>query len=236
MARKKNTKSRSASKSKVAAKKSESLGGKPPIKKLPLNKLGEKYKTNKKWIMVGIFAVLVLALIYYYKNLFVAAMVNNQPIGRLSVVKELEKRQGKDTLDNIITETLILQEAKKKNVVITDSEVDDEVKKVEDNLKTQGTTLEAALSFQGLTRDDLVKQIKLQKMIEKILADKIQVSDKDIEDYVKENKDGFDKSLSQDQIKDRAKQQLVNTKLGQEFQTWISDVKSNAKINYFVKY
>src|SRR3972149_1263490 len=90
---------------------------------------------SRRKVLIGFLIVLAIVFVYYFKGLFVAALVNGQPITRLDVIQELEKRGGQQTLSSLITQALILQEARKQGVDVTKTEVDDEVKKVEDNLK-----------------------------------------------------------------------------------------------------
>ncbi len=191
---------------------------------------------TKKNIIILLLLASFGYLLFLNRGLFIAAMVNNQPITRLSIVSELEKRTGKQALDSIITETLIMQEAQKSNVVVATEEVDAEVKKVEDSVKAQGQDIDQLLSAQGMKREDLVKQIRIQKMVEKILADKINPSDDDVKKYVTDNASMFAKDLSADQKVTQAKDQLKQQKLSSEFQAWIAEVKASSKINYFVNY
>lgn len=188
----------------------------------------------------NIIIVLLLAsfgyLLFLNRGLFIAAMVNNQPITRLSIISELEKRSGKQALDTVITEALIMQEAQKNNVVVSNDEVDVEVKKVEDNVKAQGQDIDQLLAAQGMKKEDLVKQIRIQKIVEKILADKINPSDDEVKKYVTDNATMFAKELTAEQKVAQAKDQLKQQKLSSEFQSWITGVKANSKINYFVNY
>ncbi|MCR4330711.1 MAG: SurA N-terminal domain-containing protein, partial [Patescibacteria group bacterium] len=72
---------------------------------------------NKKTAILVIVIGLTLALLFYGKGVFVAATVNGSPISRLSVVQQLEKEGGKNTLDSLITERLIESEVKKMGIV-----------------------------------------------------------------------------------------------------------------------
>src|SRR4030066_771684 len=70
-----------------------------------------------KYVAFALILVIVLGLMYLAKGLFIAAVVNGRPVSRLTLIKNLEKAQGKTTLDNLITEELISQEAKKEQIV-----------------------------------------------------------------------------------------------------------------------
>lgn len=192
-------------------------------------------KQNSKFMWV-LGLLIILGLMYYAKGLVVAAVVNGQPVSRLAVISELEKRQGKTTLDSLITEKLILDEARKQKIDVTQGELDVEISKIEENVKAQGRDLDQALSLQGMTRDDLIKQIRFQKLIEKVLADKLVVSDQEIDDYIDQNSSQFPKDGNEQEIRDSVKQQLTQQKFSATVGPWIEELKKNANILYFAKY
>lgn len=191
--------------------------------------------TKTKIALILAFVIIVAAL-YKGKGLFVAALVNNEPITRFSVISDLEKHSGKQSLDSLITQALIAQEAKKKGISVSSSEVDAEINKVSESVKSQGQDLTSLLALQGMTMSDLRDQMKTQKMVEKLLGSEIEPSDKDIEEYIKTNKDSLPKDQSEDQIKTQVKDQLRQQNLSTKFQTWIADVKAKANIKYYVNY
>jgi len=215
------------------------------VSKIPVKKVeGEEPVTSttehpkKKLIWLPIL-IIVLAILFYfaytYKGLIIAASVNGKPISHISLIKELESRNGKQTLDNIIARELVKQEAKSKNVAVTQDEINSDIKTIEDNLKSQGTTLEDALSKQGLTKGDLVEQITVQRLLEKLLADKIAVADDEVSKYIADNKSSLPTNTSQDDLKSQVKEMLKQQKLSSEAYTYINDLKSKAKINYFLQ-
>jgi len=186
-----------------------------------------------KKAIVYIFIILIITgLIFLGKKLFFAASVNGQLISRLSVIKELEKQGGKTTLDTIILKTLINQEGKKRNISVSENEVNMEISKVEKNIASQGATLDDLLQQQGMTKKDLTDEIKLQLLVTKMATSNISVTDKEIDDYLASQKDQSTLELTKDQAKEAIKQQ----KLQEKIQTFVADLKSKAKINYFIKY
>ena len=191
---------------------------------------------NRKSILIASLVIALAGLGYLSRGLFVAAFVNGHPITRLSVLKELEKQGGSQTLDNLVTRQIIFDEAKNKGINVSDDEVNSELKNIEDLVQKQDMTLDQALSLQNQKKEDLIEQIKIQKLVEKILSDKLVVSDSEIQDYFTKNKDLYAKDLKLEDVKGDIKNQLAQSKLSSAYQTWISDLKSKAKILYFVKY
>lgn len=192
-------------------------------------------KISIKTAIIIAVIIIAAALAYVYKGLLIAATVDGSPINRLAVIKELEKSSGKSLLDSLITEKLVQNEAKAKKVSVSDDEVNAEIKKIEDRISAQGTTLDAALKAQGMTMADLKKQILFQKEIEKLVADKVNVTDEEVAQYIKDNSITIPKdqeATTTSQIKDEIRSQKLST----ESNALITALKSKAKIRYFVNY
>jgi hypothetical protein len=186
-------------------------------------------------LILACLVILGVAL-YYFKSVFIAATVDSRPIWRLSLIKELESQGGQTVLANLIDMSLIDAEAKKANVKIGQDLIDGEIKKIEDQLKAQGTTLGDALAARGQTKASLEDQIKLQKTIESLLSSKINVTEEEMQKYFNDNKSYFPTGSKYEDVKDQIKSQLTSDKLSTEYNTWIADLRSKAKINYFLKF
>ncbi|MDO8555197.1 MAG: SurA N-terminal domain-containing protein [bacterium] len=213
------------------------------INEEPLKMNGEtEKKTEKKAIRISFKTMIVLvaiiaigALVYVGKGWFIVATVDGSPISRLSIIGKLEKASGKTLLNTLITEKLIQNEAKAKGIVVSEEEVNSEIKKVQDQVVVQGNTLEAALAAQGMDMQDLKGRIILQKDLEKLLADKTNVTDSEVEQYIKDNKVSVPKG-QETAMSAQVRDALVNQKLAKEADTLIAALKSRAKIQYFVNY
>lgn len=201
---------------------------------LPQTNVFDKFK-NKNIMYAVVILGIALAGSFLFKGLFIAAMVNGLPISRLSVVQKLEKQGGKNTLDLLVTDKLIKNEAAKKGIVISEDEINQEIKSIEASVTQQGGTLEQALLQQGMNLESLRENIKNQKIIEKLIADKIKVTDAEVNKYIADNEttipDGKEAETKK-QIMDQLKQQ----KFQQEAQTWVTSLKTAANIKYYVNY
>ncbi len=193
-----------------------------------------KRRYDKKHVFLAILGIALAALVYYYKGFFVAAVVDGTPITRISLIAELEKQAGKQALDAIVTKTLILKEAKKLGISLTDSQINDEIKSIEDDLKTKNQKLDDLLVFQGMTRDDFIDRLRIQKLVEKILAKEIAPSDTEVADYVKKNRESFPKDAKDEDMQVQAKKTLEGQKLNEKFGSWLENLKTKAKIQYFI--
>ena len=196
-----------------------------------------KFKKSKPIIIaIGVAVILVIAALFFAKGLFVAATVNGSPISRLSVIQELEKQGGKQALETIIDKKLIETELNKQNITVAKEEVDEDVKKIEVQVASQGSTLEIALTTQGMTIEKLREQITIQKKLEKLLADKVAVTEEEIDTYLKDLKATPPKDVKTEDFRKQIGDQLKQQKFQQEAQKWVSGLTASAKIKYYVNY
>jgi len=196
-----------------------------------------KFKKPKlRTIALSVVVILILIALFFLKGLFVAAIVNGSPISRLLVIKELEQQGGKRVLEDLINQKLIKTELDKQDVSITQEEINEEINKIEMQVASQGRTLQDALAMQGMTEEKLREQITIQKKLEKLLMDKIAVSDAEIDIYIKDNKAAAPKGTKIEDFRKQLSDQLKRQKFQQEAQKWVANLTANAKIKYYIKY
>lgn len=185
----------------------------------------------------GVVIIVIVALLAaYFKSFLVAAIVNGQPIPRWTIVTQLEKEGGQKALDNLISKTLILQEARKQNVVVSASEIDEEISKIKESIAKTGEDYETAITAEGFTDQSLRENILLNKTLSKMVAKDIQVTEEGIQKYRDENKDSLPKDKSDEEVKTLVKDELTSTKRSEKIQELVARLKKDAKINYFVTY
>lgn len=205
------------------------------LKKFPPN-LGITllFSKVKEKGLIPFFVILLLSgLFYYFKNQFIVALVNNQPIWRFTLIREVEKQAGKTTLESLITKALVLQEAKKEGVKISDKEIDEELKNLETSLKEQGQDLDKLLEAQGMDRAEIKEQIRMQKTVEAIVGQDVEVSDEEIDAYIEENKSFLPEDQDVEEIKPVVREQLKQQKMSEKIGEWLESLREKANINYF---
>jgi parvulin-like peptidyl-prolyl isomerase len=203
-----------------------------------------KVKTAKKSIIsnltrkqIALAIVLVIAgSLYLFRSLFFVAFVNGTPITRVEFTKELEKSIGQQTLDNLVTQKLILQEAGKKGVTVSSEDINKEINAISEQIESQGISLDQALASQGQTRKDLEESIHIQKAIEKILGDKIAITEEELMEYYEKNSGMYGADANFEELKENISQQVRAEKMSSEFGTWLDNLKSEANIIYFMTF
>ncbi|MBO7744176.1 peptidylprolyl isomerase [Paenibacillus sp. MWE-103] len=117
--------------------------------------------------------------------------VNGVSITKDQLYDAMAKLGGAQTMDNLIQDELIKQEADKKNITISDADVDKEIENIKKRFPSEAE-FESALQQSGMSLDDLKAQTPMQLRIRKILEPQAQVTEKDVEDYFNQNKAQYD--------------------------------------------
>ena len=194
----------------------------------------KSFKISVKKLIIFLAIIIVGFLLYQNRDLFIVATVNNRPISRQHFNQQLESQYGQQVLETMINEELIKQAAKDQKIVISQEKIDEEMAEIEKSLP-EGMNLDQALQMQGMSRENLEEQMRLQLAIEEILAPKIQITDEELKQYIEENKDYFS-ATQEAQIKEEAQEGLRQQKLNKNFQTWLQELTEKAKINRWLKF
>jgi hypothetical protein len=115
--------------------------------------------------------------------------------------------------------------------LIQSSSKEDVDKKIQEIEKSLGgkENLDAALAQNQTTIEDLREQLTIQILVEKILADQLQVTDEEINKYIADNKEATAK-LTKEEVKETIKTEKLNEK----FNTWYEEIQNKASIiRYF---
>lgn len=213
----------------------------PPIPVIETNRAvaGSITITYKQLTLLGagLFAlILIIGAFLFTRGYIVAATVNGTPISRVEIISELEKQGGKQALEAAIQEQLLQSALQGKDIVIEDSVVDAEIKLIEENVKSQGGTLEAALTQQNMTLATLRDQIKTQKGIEAAIADKLVISDEEVSTYAKTAGVEKPEAMSEAEFATAIKEQLKQQKFQTEAAAWVQSLTDSANITYYISY
>lgn len=212
-------------------------------KRVSKNKVKKKEKATKSsskkfsffsFKNILLAAVLIsIVLLWKFKGIFIAAMINGQPVSRVYLNRQILKRFGDQVLDNIISERLILSAVKQKGIFITTDDIDQKIKEIEKRLEGR-TTIDEALKAQGLAKEDFRRQIETQLSIDKMFDKDASVSAEEIEEYIKKNKEFYKDATDPAVLKEEVKNILRQQKVTELFDSWFSEVRKNAKIQKFL--
>ncbi len=186
--------------------------------------------------IVALVVIILIGLAYIFRGYYIAALVNGQPISRLNIMQESEKRQGAQILEQQVLEQLVIQKAREEGIQISDELVDTQIDQIKQEVAAQGQDFEQLLQMQGMTEEELRRQIRLQQMVEQLVGSEVQVTDEEVEQYLEANSEFLPEESSQEELEEIARQQLEQQKLSNQYQDWIEQLKQDARIQYFVDY
>ncbi|MEC0238954.1 peptidylprolyl isomerase [Paenibacillus dokdonensis] len=152
---------------------------------------------SKVWMIVSLVLAIVLVIVLI-KPPFAkggdneaVATVNGDKITKDKLYGELVSAGGTQTLDGMISETLVNQEADKKGIKVTQADIDKETAFIKKNYGSDAE-FEAALQQNNLSKEDFNKQMDMQVKLRKLIEPDVKVSDDDVKKYFDENKATFD--------------------------------------------
>jgi len=112
------------------------------------------------------------------------ANINGDTISRQAWLSELEKRYGKQTLEDMIDEKVIKQMAEKYSIKISDDIIEREMTMI----KTMYNPLDHGKIDENLWRE----QIETSLLLEELVTKDVVISEEEMERFYKENKDLYD--------------------------------------------
>lgn len=218
----------------MAAKKTKSIEKIVPAIELPR---GFKFpKINKDFLKKNLAIILIIAavlgLAIFKKHWFVAATVNGVPVSNLEVLGRLNREYRTEVLETIVSEKIILSEARKKGAIPSESEVNDRMKELEEKQFGGAEAFDAFLEQQNQTRATIKELVKIQLAIEKMYATEATVSDEEVAEFITQYKDQFQASDEAGQ-KEEARDAIKQRKLSQIFSEKLEELKKNAQVKIF---
>ncbi len=147
----------------------------------------------KKTLMLST-SLFLLSGLSYAKEGKVVAMVNGVKINQNEVIKRMEKRYYAATLNEIINETVILNEAKKLGITISKKEVEEKANQI----ISQYASYEDFRNKTKMNRKDLEEKIRKDLLLRKtvIKGKNIKFTKKQLKDFFDKNKSALQESKS----------------------------------------
>jgi parvulin-like peptidyl-prolyl isomerase len=104
--------------------------------------------------------------------------------------EQTRDRQLRRVLDDLVGQKLIMQEAERRGIAVQPEEVDQHIDRIKSRQSWDEDTFATYLQGQGLSLTEFRKQVKdqllRQNIIRRVLGTRIQVTDRELQDYYKE--------------------------------------------------
>jgi parvulin-like peptidyl-prolyl isomerase len=204
--------------------------------KLPKFSLNEE-KRLQVLIILTVFVAIFLGYHFKLKNRilgkFLAGVVNGQPIYRSELTKRLYSRYGNPVLESLIVDILVRQEAKAKEIKVTQEDLEGVIGRIKEQLG-ENADLDSVLASQGIKRSEFEEGIRVEVMVRKLLEKEITVAEEEISKFIKENKKTME-ATSEPDLRQEARQILADQKISQKINSWIAELEKKAKIERFIR-
>jgi len=219
----------------VAPKTTSSESKSPQLN--PFSKFEVLSKKTRLTILVILGALLLGIIIFLNRSLFIAGIINGEPISRLEVIGELEKQQGAAVFNRLIDRKLILQESEKNNIEVSQEEIDNKRKEIIQQVSGgDEANFAQILESQGLSTEQFTEELRVQILVEKMLSNNIEVTDDEFNQFLESNPDLIENAENQDETRAQLREQLKQQKLQTEYNTWMESLRNNGDIVRFVNY
>lgn len=143
------------------------------------------------YISVGVLAATAIFILTAFNGDETVAKVGDREITKDALYEKLVATSGAATLDVMISNEVVDQEAEKAKVEVTQEEIDAEMAVYEEQYGgVEG--LEEALASSGMSIADLEEEMKTYLKVEKIIGPDIDITDEQMSTYFEENKESFE--------------------------------------------
>ncbi len=172
------------------------------------NKITDRKSSNgknvifKPQILLAVIAVLAVAVVVLAVLLMqqppqddrsIVATVNGDEVTKDQLFDSMFARGGQEALENLVTRKLIIQEAEKKGITVSEEEVDGEVRSIiDDSFQGSEEDFIAALEFYGLNIEDFREDAYLNLLVRKVAMDEIDLSEAAAREFYDENRALFE--------------------------------------------
>ncbi len=190
----------------------------------------KNFRSSKIFYLAVIIIGLAL-LITYKKSWFIAATINGTPISSFELLARENLQFKTQTLNQIINEKIIFDEARKNNVTVSEQELNSKMAELEKNVGG-AQSLDSLLTQQGQTRESLKNQIMVQLTVEKLYAKEATVSADEVTTFLEQNRNSLSATTAAQQQKE-AEDNLKQQKLSQIFNEKFQALKQAAQIKIF---
>lgn len=199
---------------------------------------------TKKWILplsvkkyiIGLLLVFFGLLLGVSLRRFIpVAIVNGKTVDRAEFTKLLLERSGETVLQEMIAKQLLYEEADKKNITVSEAEINKQIEISRNEIKANGVTLEAYLSQRNYTMEKFREEIRDQLVVKKMFEKGIRVTESDIETFFKANNvtKGEGAILASQRI--TIKQAITQYLLRQKYYQWVQGELKSAEIVHLIK-
>lgn len=191
---------------------------------------------TKKYLYAVVGVLVVVALLFAASRLWVVAWVDNKPITKFELFSLMEKRDEGKTAEELIVQKLLKSEGQKQKQTVTDSEIEAEIKKVEEQ-QGGAAQLDQILQVNRTSRADFRKLVELQLIKQKLFGSGVNITDEEVTKYIDDNKASLPPAVLENpesseaaKLRESAKEQLKQMKVQENFNKWLEEALRSSRV------
>lgn len=152
---------------------------------------GEANMKKLLYIAIGVLAATAIFMMTAFSGDEAVGSVGDTEITKDALYEKMVASSGAATLEAMISNEVVNQEADNADVEVTQEELDAEMAVYEESYGGV-EALEQALAASGMSTADLEEEMETYLKVEKIIGPDIKITDKQINAYFEENKESFE--------------------------------------------
>jgi foldase protein PrsA len=208
----------------------------------------KKKRSITLWsVLGGVVVIGTMLAVFGFSKEDVVAKVGSKSISKEDLYTTLVDQYGEAALDTLIAEKIVELESEEEEITVKESEMDEELQTIQDSYGDEEAFNEA-LASSGASLDSVKENIKTYLLTEKLLKDRISISDDQIKEYFEANKDSFAQAeqveashilVEDEETAEEVKDKLADggdfAELAKEYSTDTSNAESGGELGFFAK-
>lgn len=162
----------------------------------------------------------------------VLAKAGDTEITQYELYSEMKNLYGKQMMNELVAQSLIMQEAKQQNVTVSQEEIDKELSAMQQQIGSEEAFLEY-LSSMGMDMEKLTEKMQVLMTRDKLLDQAFPITDEQVQAYYDQNKAQMGSPAPQfEQVKDQIKMILTDSSRAENYDRWWTELQERHQVQY----